>query len=251
MDAFLEADALGIYLSGGATNINPSASLGGVISSKLIRGMTPQYTEPVQGLMVVDATPENGEGIAQVSIVGDLCRYTPPGGTAGPGVSIAEGETKVLTGGDDVTKAARIYRVPNQAFVGLAKFRLVDIMSGAMGLGDITSADRVAGAIHYRAGFIKAQSPLVDLIMWVETAGQSAFGLAVETPAGSAIQTIPNEDTGPGGVDWVWASSEETAIEVGNMSQDALMGMWIGRYFAPGGDVASKEVAAFNVKFKA
>ena len=101
MEAYTGLDAIGFFLSGGASNCNPSDSLGGEISSKLIRGMGITYSKAIQGLVIEDATPENGEGEASIALDEDNnATYTPPDGQAGSAVSIAEGERKVLFGAD-------------------------------------------------------------------------------------------------------------------------------------------------------
>jgi hypothetical protein len=251
MDAYTRLDALGIFLSGGATNISPAASLGGTKSSKAVRGMTPQYTEPVQGLIVEDATPENGEGIGQIAIVGDTAQYTPPGDTAGPIVTITGGQRKVLVGGSDATKAVRIYRAAGQTFAGLVKFRLLDTMSGVFGMGDVSHADRVLGETFYRAVFLKALGAVEDVKLWCTTDGQAAWGLAKETPSGDSIQSIPDEETAPTGLSWESAVDEASALQIGDMALDALMGLWIGKLFPASSTVAQKETLSLHIKFRA
>ena len=68
MEAYTKADGLGIFLSGGANNLDESASLGGAISSKAVRGMSVIYT--VHGtasssirarINITDNKPENGD----------------------------------------------------------------------------------------------------------------------------------------------------------------------------------------------
>ena len=141
MDAFTGPDAVGIYPSGGADNADASASLGGVMSSKLAKGLSPLYTRPVQGLVVEDASPENGEGAATVAILNGNATYTPPDGQAGPAVAVAEGERKLLFGWDN-RKYVRVYRELDKAFAGVARFGLETMLSGVISMADVSDADR-------------------------------------------------------------------------------------------------------------
>lgn len=252
MEAYTGVDCVAFYLSGGATNRSPAASLGGAISVRAVRGMTAYYTSPVQGLVVEDATPENGEGVGQIAIVGGTALYTPPNGTVGSAVAIAPGERKVLTGGTDAAKAVRIYRVAGQAFAGLAKFRLVDTMNGVLGMEDVPNADRVAGSVCYRAMFLKVLGVVADeLKLWVTTTGQAAYALATETPSGGAIQTIADENTAPTSVTWVDAVDEASAVSLGDVVQDTTVGIWIRRTFPAAGTVAPKETINLHLKYRA
>ncbi len=248
-EAYTGLDLLGMFLSGGASNLLPSASLGGLISSKLIRGMSPIYTVPVQGLIVEDATPENGEGTASISISGNNATYTPPGGSAGSAVAIAAGQRKLLTGVDD-TKAVRIFRESGKTFSGIATFELVDMLNGVVGMSDVPDADRQAGSVTYRALFLKALGNTEDILAWITTDGQAAWALATEEPeSDDTIQTISDEDTAPGGVAWVEAVSEGTAIDIGNLLEDEIIGLWIRRTFPAVGTVATEEQVNFHLQF--
>lgn len=246
-DAFTGHDRIALYLSGGAANQKPSLSLGGAISSRLVRGMSPQYVTPVAGVVIEDATPENGEGVGTITITGDTAVYTPPGGVAGTGVVIAEGERKVLAGAD-VTKAVRLYRPSGAAFSGVATFKLVDAMNGVLAMGNVTDAVRSAGGVHYRAFFIKALAAAESIELWITTDGQATYHVATETPSAGAIQTISDDETAPTGVTWVAATSSGTALSVGNLAADALMGIWVRRTFPSSGTVALKETVNLHLQ---
>jgi len=255
MDAFTGLDSVGLYLSGGATNYSPADSLGGAQSAKLIRGMLPVYSSPVQGLIIEDATPENEEGSASIAIVSGVATYTPPDGLAGTGVAIAAGERKVLTGNDD-TKAVRIYREAGKTFLGTATFELKDAVNGVFAMANVPNADRVAGSTVYRAIFVKALKDVDAILCWITTDGQSTYQLATEEPDSNGdIQTISDETVEPAGLAWETADAESTGIPVGdsygNMLEDETYGLWLKRTFPPAGTVAPLEAVEFHLQFVA
>lgn len=247
MEAYTGHDRIALYLSGGATNQSPSLSLGGLISSRLVKGMAPQYTTPVQGLIIEDATPENGPGLASVAITSGVAVYTPPDGIAGVGVAIGAGERKILTG-LDVTKAIRVYRPTGLTFDGTATFKLVDAVNGVLAMANVPDAVRSAGGMNYRAFFIKALADATGIKLWVTTDGQAAFALAEETPSADTIQTIADDTTAPTAVSWVNAVSEGTALDVGALSAGDTMGIWLRRTFPSSGTYAIEETVSLHLK---
>lgn len=247
MEAYTAHDRIAIYLSGGAANQKASASLGGLISNRAVRGMSAQYVIPVPGVVIEDATPENGPGIASVTIAGDTAVYTPPGGSAGTGVIVPSGTRKVLTGAN-VAQAIRLYRPAGAAFFGTATFRLLDAMNSVLAMGNVADAVRAAGGVHYRAFFIKALGDATGVKLWITTSGQAAWALASEAPVAGAIQTVADDTTAPSGVSWVDAVSQGTAMSVGNMDADAIYGIWIRRTFPPGGVMVIKETINLHLQ---
>lgn len=246
-DAFTGHDRIGLYLSGGASNQSPSGALGGLVSSRMIRGMAPQYIAPVEGVVIEDATPENLAGVGTVTITGSVAVYTPPDGLPGDGVSIAAGERKVLTGAN-TTKAIRLYRPIGAVFSGVAAFKLIDAMNGALSMGNVGDAIRVAGGTHYRAFFIKALANANLIKLWVETDGQSTYSLAVEVPSGDAVQTIATATTAPTGLTWEAAVSSGTALAIGTLLAGQSRGIWIRRVFPAAGTMAIKETVDLSLQ---
>lgn len=252
MEPYTRHDRIGLHLSGGASNASPAASLGGLVSSKLVRGMYPQFLTAVQGLVIEDATPECGEGIAKLGIVGDTVFFTPPNGTQGIGVDVTEDQTKIIAAGDDDTKAVRIRREIGEAFSGLCEFYLLDTMNGVLSMGNVPDADRQAGEVYYRAVFVKCYGECQGVAAWVEppVGAQASFALAQETPTAEAVQAIADEKTAPTGLSWVDAVSEATALDIGDMVEDQLMGLWIRRTIPSASTVSSKETVNFCLRHR-
>jgi len=231
MDAYTKADGLGIFLSGGASNLVASDSLGGAISSRPVRGMSVIHANPVQGLMIENASPDNGEGSASIFVDDDGdAAYTPPGGSQGTAVAIGAGTRKILTG-VDTDKYVRVYRESGKTWKGTATFDLVDMLNGVLSMSDIDDTDRQAGEVHYRGIFLKALEDVQDILVWITTDGQAAFALAGETPVADEIQIIADEDTAPAAVDWVNATTIYTALSLGHLSEGDTFGVWIRRTF--------------------
>lgn len=251
-DPYTSVDQLEILLSGGASNYSPSLSLGGACSAKIVKGMNVQYINPIEGLIIEDATPENTAGIGTISVTSGSCIYTPPGDNAGVAVALAAGETKLLTGSNPA-KAVRVRRVAGDIFEGLAEFKLIDAVQGVLSMGNVTDAQRQAGGTFYRAVFLHAWDYLSDIKAWVTTDGQSSWALALEEPDSLfEIQEIADETTAPTGLSWVNAVSLATALDVGilgQMSEDDYMGLWIRRTFPAVGTVAVSEQVNFHLQW--
>jgi len=251
MEPYQQFDCVSLRLSGGEANVNPSASLGGEPSTKLVRGMSPIYINPIQGLIIEDAAAECGEGIATISITSEgVAIFTPSDGLSGPAVEVPAGSRKVLHGAD-ANRALRVYRPSGLAFEGLAEFRLVDMLQGAFSLANVSDAERQAGSVRYRALFLEAMTDVTDVALWMTTDGQAAFALAdEELDSLGTIQTIPNEWTAPTGLDWVEAISGHNALVLGAMSEGEVIGIWVRRTFPPAGVVAARELVNLHMSFQ-
>lgn len=251
MEAYTGVDSMELFLSGGASNRSPADSLGGEISSHRVRGMVPFFTQPVQGIVIEDATPENGEGQASIAVSGDQATYTPPDGSPGSAVTITAGQRKLLTGADE-DKAVRILRVSGKTFNGTARFNLVDVMNGVFAMNNVSHADRQSGITTYRAVFLKALQDVEDVICWITTDGQSTYSMSSEgADSNNEIQTISNEEVAPAGLGWSAADSESTPLSLGNWSTDDLIGIWIKRVFPAAGTASPAELVNFHLQFVA
>lgn len=248
MTAYTGSEVVGLFLSGGSDNANPSDSLGGAESSQKVLGLYPQILTAISGLVVEDATPECGEGVGSISVSGDDVTYTPPSGVAGDAVSVAAGETKFVTG-QDSSKGVWVSRVAGLDFSGTCTFRLVDQMNGVLSMSDVPDADRQAGSVCYRAVFLRRLGQAGKTWLWVTTDGQSSWALAQEDPeSDGSIQTISDEETPPAGLSWESAVDEATALLVSTLPVDGTMGIWIRRTFPAAGTVSADEQVNFHLK---
>jgi len=74
-------DGLGLFLSGGASNVNPDLSLGGVGSSARVYGLGAILSDVIPAIRIDNVFPACGEGTAYLTVDpnGDIF-FTPPSG---------------------------------------------------------------------------------------------------------------------------------------------------------------------------
>lgn len=248
-------DALGIYLSGGASNADPAASLGGAVSATRVRALGAIHATPIPGLVLDEVFAANGEGAGSLAVdaSGNLT-WTPPGGSAGAAVSIAAGETKVLAGAGDGNKAVRVTREAGLRWSGSDAPTLVWPLNGWLGHGNVSSAERVAGKTTYRAVILKAVGPFSVLApsAWFPSVSgaQATYSVAFEAAPGGVIQTIADEETAPTGLSWSSPTTEGGAAVGSTIAAGTYLGMWIRRVFPSAGAVSAREAAQLALKFK-
>lgn len=249
-------DALGIFLTGGSSNRDPAASLGGAVSSTRLRGMGPILDDPVPALRIDNVFPASGEGDGTIAVDSDgKVVYTPPGGSAGTPVAIAAGESKIVAGAED-DKAIRVYRESGLDLDGTGTAGLVYPLEGALSHGNVSDAQRIAGVTTYRAVMLVAQGsvfPVVDIRLWMPPVegAQAVYSLATEVPgSGGSIQTIADETTAPTALTWSTPTTEGSALMVSSIAVGASLGLWIRRVFPSGGQVAVQEDFQLAMKYK-
>lgn len=245
-------DALGLFLSGGASNLDPNASLGGVASSTRVRGHGAKVGDTIPSIRIDNVFPACGEGDASLLIdaAGDLV-FTPPGVVAGTPVTIADGESKILSGVDS-NKAIRVFREAGLASVGLMDLKFVDAMNGVLAHGDVTDAQRAAGVTTYRALMLTAQGPfgVIDIRLWLPpvSGAQATYSMGTEVAVGSTIQIIADEFTAPAAVVFSSPTTEGAALVIPAISPGDFVGLWIRKTF-PIGTVAAQEDVQLAMKY--
>ena len=252
MKAFTGPDALGIYLSGGSTNTDPAASLGGARSDTEVRGLGALVTKGT-GLVIENVTAANGEGEGTIrKLASGKFAYTPPGATEGSPATLDPGSRAVLRGAD-LNKAVRVYRPRASAADGETKFTLMRPYNGVFGMEDLSDADRQSGAVHYRAVFFVNHGPnrIVNCRVWqtVVDRVQSDFSFSMETPVAGEIQTVADEDTAPSGVSLSTAGSEADAIRLPDLGPSESVGFWVKREFPVSGAMSRREAIILNIRY--
>lgn len=250
-------DALGFYLTGGATgasNKDPDASLGGVITTTrrvLEQGFL--LSSPIPAVRIDHAFAANGtgEGTLSVDSSGSLT-WTPPGGSVGTAVTIAVGGSAVLAGSDS-NKALRVYRESGLQFSGVSTVELVSAMNGVVGQSNLTSAQRVAGRTTYRALALKALGDyrVAEIRVWLPpvSGAQASWSVAAESPVAGSVQTIATESTDPTGLAFVAATSSATALVIPFVSAGEWVALWIRRVFPALGSVSPAERVDLAVSY--
>jgi hypothetical protein len=249
-------DALGLFLTGGASNGDPDLSLGGARSSAKARGLGVIVSSPIPGIKIENVYPacEEGEGSLSVGSDGASLLFTPPDGLEGEAVPIGVGERKIVTG-EDPEKAIRVYResgYPDLVAGRLSTLKFLNAMNGVFGQGNLTSAQRAAGRTTYRAIMLYGQANVEQLKLWMPPVGgsQAVFSLASESPVAGVIQTIANETTAPTGVTWVTPTTEAGALLIPLVGLGGSMGLWVRRVFPAAGTVAVRENFNLTIRYR-
>ena len=248
-------DSVAVLLTGGSTNELHASSLGGVPSSVRVRGLGAKVGGNPPALRIDNVMPANGEGAGSITVVDDgEVTYTPPGEDAGTAVAIPEGETRIIAG-TDANQALRVTREADLTLpVGsVLALTFMKILNGVFSMGNVTSAQRVAGRTTYRCVMIKAgDDGIQNLKLWLPAVAgaQAVFSLALEPPNSSGnVQTIANETTAPTGLSWSTPTTEGAALETGALGIDETVGLWIRRVIPAASDVAAYEEMSLAFKY--
>ncbi|MGB0714277.1 MAG: hypothetical protein ACPGXK_00250 [Phycisphaerae bacterium] len=150
------ADAVRFFLTGASSHdgaqTNPDQSLGNHKSSTPAESVEYAVSSPISGIAINDVARANGLGDGSLQAVGDdTVRWTPPGGTAGENVDIANGETKLIEAGNgEPDKFIRITRNSASALIGTATISIAEKANSVVAGDDVSSAEQASGDTEYR-----------------------------------------------------------------------------------------------------
>lgn len=252
------SDGLGIYLTGaasdGAAQADTSLSLGGFRSSTESRPLGGLVSNILAPIAVERLSGDNGEGSG--TIKGDLNSqlfWTPPGGTEGSGVTIANGESKLLEG-TDIDKSVRVKRESANAIDASMTVDCLSPFNSGFSGSNVSNANRIAGVTTYRAVMYRGHGAfgLLDIITWLGAmAGmQATIAIGLETAAADgSIQTIANETTAPAAVAFSSPTTEGAGLSIVSIDVNKNHGLWIRRVFPAAGTVALKETVEIRQSF--
>jgi hypothetical protein len=172
-------DSIRYYNTGAAADGNaqtdPDASLGNFRSGTEATLLDVSVQNPIANLDIDYVGGANGEGSGTLTVTDDDdVRYTPPGGSQGPTVTIANGETKTVEGGGGATeKYVRVSRTTADALTGTATLVLTYTKGNVIALDDVSSSEASAGDDEYRCVAIKNDSAetVKDVKVKVKTLG--------------------------------------------------------------------------------
>lgn len=227
-------------LSGGASNTDPAAALGGAMSTVaggVVLSQSATGLSTITGVTLDDAAGNN-EGTGTLTYVNSAktLQWTPPGGTAGTAVEVSAGGTFAIQGGsdggylrvtvvagslpsNDLTNTLTIANLTNKVF------------------DDVSKAESLAGDTEYRCLYVQnkhSTDALVGAKLWIEanTPGQDVVQIALD-PAGKngTATTIATEGDAPAGVDFnaVNPVSEASALTLGDLAAGDTYPFWIKR----------------------
>lgn len=192
-------DSVRIYLTGagsdGGAQTDPDDSLGNYRSSTMVAGLTAQRSSSISNVTIDFAHWSNGEGTGQLRAVdANNLAWTPPGGTEGDAVTIANGETKILEGGDDPAQYIVVSRTSATALSGTESDVLTEAFNNAIGFDNVADAERSAGDTEYRCVCFRngSASGITGLKVWVrgDLGTQLVSGTAQLGGSGSGTITV-------------------------------------------------------------
>jgi hypothetical protein len=199
-DEKTRADALRCFLTGASTHegtqTDPDLSLGLHQSSTEMQSYDWDVTSPISNIDIEFISGANSTGAGTLTATGsDTVKWTPPGGTQGDDVTIANGETKICEGGGsgEENEYIRITRTSAAALSGTATVTISDKLNNTIGFDDVTSAERSAGDDEYRCYCVENMSAADVTVLKVKlaTLGTQVTSDAGQLPASGAgtIQT--------------------------------------------------------------
>lgn len=156
-DEKTRADGLKVYLTGAAAHdgaqADPDLSLGFHKSSSEVQSYDWDITSPIGNVTVDFIAGANSTGAGTLTAAtADTLTWTPPGGTVGAPVTIANGETKICEGGGagEENEYIRVSRTTAANLAGAATITITNKLGNVIGFDDVTSAEQAAGDTEYR-----------------------------------------------------------------------------------------------------
>lgn len=232
---------LELRYSGGASNSNPTASIGGVISSAGMVGCNVVFSATITGVTPLDAsTVYAGVGELEFEASTFSFRWKAPGSSSfGPDTVADEDGGYSIEGFDD-----------NQSIQILVDFSSLPVTDQNVNttityirnnlFADIDPAEALAGSNKYRALYLYNNHPTETIIeagisIGEQTPGEDNIRVgAAVTGVGNGsstgvIATVANENTAPAGVTFSTPSTDETRIILGDLAPGECVGFWVHR----------------------
>ena len=160
MDERTKSDSLQLYLTGadsdGGAQTDPNESYGKYRSSTAFSALSFATTGNISNITIVRVAGANGVGAGSlIAESADTLSWTPPAGTKGTAVTIANGETKMLRGAD----TDKYIIVTRDSAANLSGTDTITLAGNYNNLwADITSAQAASGVTKYRALMIKNEA---------------------------------------------------------------------------------------------
>jgi len=251
------ADAI-VRLSGGATNVVPFDSLGGIMSTVaggIVDSQTATAPTTITGVVVDDA---NGNALGDGSLFFDFSavslRWTPPSGTAGAAVDVSVDGVYSIQGANDGGMLA--VTVTAASLPGSDQTNTITITALTNNIfDDVTKAQSDVGRIEHRALFLEnahAADSMVDVTIWISanTPGQDVVNIGLD-PAGlnGIAAIIVTEELVPAGVVFSNPTTEAVGLSMGNLAFGDNFPFWIRRT-VPASVSAAEPNDTFSIAIK-
>lgn len=172
------ADSLREYLTGAASDggaqPSPNASLGNYRSSTEARSLTTVISNAIVGITIVYVSGGNDIGAGSLDAVdANTLRWKCSGCNYGNGVSIANGETKVIESDGHPDAYIRVTRTSANDLSGTSTLLLADAFGCVFALDDVSSAEAGSGDTEYRGTILVNESAVTlhAVKRWIGTLG--------------------------------------------------------------------------------
>jgi hypothetical protein len=237
---------LKIIMSGGASNVTPANSYGGIISTQAAGVITSQTWTSLVNItgVVIKNAYGNATGAGSLLFTygagsTSTLQWKPPG-------QLSYSPAKTISANADYTIGTSVgYIVVTVTVASLAtsnKTDAVTIGNNVQNLfPNVTSAQSLAGQVKYRGVYIKnthSTDTATGVKVWVKTLTPAGDELYVQkhgtTGNGSTtgvLEAIANDATAPTGISFADPppQSSGTAIVIGNLLAGECHGLWIRR----------------------
>lgn len=235
----LIAQDLVFYLSGGASNTDPLQSIGGAISSQMVKSQS-LTASTISAITYVDArgNPVGSTGKMAFTASGTTLKWSTNGGsTYGTAVNVSATGTYVLYDASGVgwVKVSKSGSLPggdtSQSSIAIAD--LTEKM-----FDNVSQNNAADGITEYRCIYVKntnASSAMNSVRAWVSSAPNSQVTIQMGAdPAGKngTPSAIANDQTAPAGVTFASYTSDAGGLSLGNLSAGDYYPIWIKRTVA-------------------
>lgn len=247
-------------LSGGASNTDPNAALGGAMSTDAAALVESQSLTPDSAL--AGCTFEYGAnnltastGTLTYTASGNLMQWTPPGGTIGLTVDCSSDGTYTVLDADSASYI--VVTVVAASLPGADATRTITVANNTNGLfDDVAVADSIAGDTEYRCVYVKnahGSEAMSNVVLWIDTQTAGADSLEVgldPAGAGGTATTVANENAAPSGVSFSAPTSAATGLDLGTLTAGQAYPVWLKRT-VPAGTSATvvADYSAIKLRF--
>lgn len=226
---------LELRLSGGSSNADPNASLGGVRSSNRILSKSATGISNITGVTVDDA-PGSADGAGTLAFVasGKTLTWTPNGGSAGAAVALSGDGRYAIPG----SAGFLFVTVVDASLPGTNQSDTITVTQLANQLfDDISKTESYAGDVEYRCFYVynaHPTDPFVGAKIYISQQTTGADDIAIgKDPAGvgdgstsGVATTIANEGTAPSGVTFSAPSAIGSALSIGQLNAGQSHAIW-------------------------
>lgn len=240
-----DGDSVRVYLTGavetGEPQRDPESSTGGFRSGVPFQTLEWDMPDPMTGVIILAVSGANGTGTGRLNAVtsGSLS-WTPPGGTEGAAVAVANGGEAILYGGD-ATEWIRVKRTSAIDLHGVKAVQLMDIYNNL--LPDVASADAVAGGTETRALMLYnvVLGSVVAVKAWVADS-DGTISIAFEAPSSGELDGV--------GLSYSSPATEAAALNGGLLAGGGELGLFVKRTTPAGADPSGRTLWTVNLQYE-